>query len=219
MSESRRKFLKAGLMSALFAAVSGRKVLGQSWKARDGNPGNNPPAQSDPLFSYSEATFKSYLNSIFQMQTFNGVFAMTLQEIESMPAPKGGECFTLLFRGGSLPQPQNEYMFSHGALGTFQMFVVPTDADQSGAQGYLATVNRLSQADFANLSAPTRIAGGSRSRTSTGSATTTNSTTTNAATTMQAPAITNGNQSSGYYDVFPRDGQKKDASEKIVLDQ
>jgi len=38
MSDSRRKFLKAGLLAALFAAVPLKNVLGQSWKDKDGNP-------------------------------------------------------------------------------------------------------------------------------------------------------------------------------------
>jgi hypothetical protein len=32
-------------------------------------------------------------------------------------------------------------------LGTFQLFLVPAGSDDNGAQGYLATINRLSYAD------------------------------------------------------------------------
>lgn len=143
-------------MAALFAAVPYRHVFGQSFKERDGNPGETPVTQTDPLGNYSKAAFTSYLNSIFQLQTSFGIVTATLTKIDDMPAPKGGECFTLLFRGGSRALPQDTYMITHPALGTFALLLVPAGSDANGAQGYLATLNRLSLADFANLSAPSR---------------------------------------------------------------
>jgi len=156
VSSSRRKFLRTGLLAALFAAVPFKQTFGQSWKDRDGNPGETPPAQSDPLGNYSKATFTSYLNSIFQLQTVAGIVAVTLTQVDDMPAPKGGECFALLFRGGSRALPQNTYTITHPSLGTFALLLVPSGSNQNGAQGYLATINRLSAADFANMSAPSR---------------------------------------------------------------
>ena len=156
MSNSRRKFLRTGLLAALFAAVPLKQVLGQSFKERDGNPGETPVTQSDPLGNYSKASFTSYLNSIFQLQTSIGIVAVTLTRVDDMPAPKGGECFTLQFRGGSRALRQGTYMITHPSLGTFALLLVPSGSDQNGAQGYLATLNRLSAADFANLSAPSR---------------------------------------------------------------
>lgn len=158
MSNSRRIFLRTGLMAALFAAVPFKHVFGQSFKERDGNPGETPITQTDPLGNYSKAAFTSYLNSIFQLQTSFGIVAATLTKIDDMPAPKGGECFTLLFRGGSRALPQATYIITHPALGTFALLLVPAGTDANGAQGYLATLNRLSPADFANLSAPSRPA-------------------------------------------------------------
>jgi hypothetical protein len=162
MTSSRRKFLRTGLLATLFAAVPLKSVLAQSWKQNDGNPINTPPVQTDPLFNYSEATFKSYLNSVFQMHTAGGIVAVTLAEVNSMPAAKGGECFTLLFRGGARAQNQDTYMMVHGSLGTFELFLVPTGTNQNGAQGYLATINRLSAVDFANMTAPSRVAAPSK---------------------------------------------------------
>jgi hypothetical protein len=158
LSNSRRTFLRTGLLAALFAAVPLKHVLGQSFKERDGNPGETPVTQSDPLGNYSKASFISYLNSVFQLQTSIGIVAVTLTKVDDMPAPKGGECFTLQFRGGSRALPQATYMITHPALGTFALLLVPSGPDQNGAQGYLATLNRLSPADFANLSAPSRAA-------------------------------------------------------------
>ena len=156
MSTSRRKFLRTGLLATLFAAVPLKHVLGQGWKDRDGNPGETPVTQFDPLGNYSKATFTSYLNSIFQLQTFAGVVEVTLLQVGDMAAPKGGECFSLLFRGGSRSFSQDTYTLVHPALGTFRLLLVPVATDQNGAQGYLATINRLSAADFANMSAPSR---------------------------------------------------------------
>ena len=151
MSSSRRKFLKAGMLAALFAAVPLKNVLSQSWKSRDGNPneGYTPGVQNnDPLASYTKAAFVSYLNSIFLLRTGFSVIEVTLLNVGDMPAPKGGECFSLLFRGGGGPAlSQNTYTVDHPSLGTFQLFLVPVGSDDNGAQGYLATINRLSYAD------------------------------------------------------------------------
>lgn len=159
MSNSRRTFLKIGTLATLFAAVPFKSVFGQGWKDRDGNPANNPPAQTDPLANYSKATFKTYLNSIFQLHTINGIVEVTLLQVGDMPSSKGGECFTLLFRGGARPQRQDTYTMVHAALGTFQLMLVPSGTDQNGSQGYLATINRLSYADAALMSVPTKQAG------------------------------------------------------------
>jgi hypothetical protein len=158
LSNSRRTFLSTGLLAALFAAVPFKHVLGQTFKERDGNPGETPITQSDPLGNYSKAAFTSYLNSIFQLQTSFGIVAVTLTKVDDMPSAKGGECFTLQFRGGSRALPQDTYMITHPSLGTFALLLVPSGSDQNGAQSYLATLNRLSPADFANLSAPSRTA-------------------------------------------------------------
>lgn len=156
MSTSRRKFLRTGLIATLFAAVPLKSILGQSWKDRDGNPGETPITQSDILGNYSKATFTSYLNSIFQLQTSLGIVDVTLTSVDDMPSPKGGECFALLFRGGSVALSQNTYTVRHASLGTFALLLVPTGSDQNGAQGYLATINRISKADFATLTAPSK---------------------------------------------------------------
>lgn len=159
MSTSRRKFLGTGLLAAIFAAVPLKNALSQSWKDRDGNPANNPPTQADPLANYSKATFKSYLNSIFQLQTFAGIVPVTLLEVGDLPSAKGGECFSLLFRGGSRTFGQETYTLVHPSLGTFRLLLVPTGTDENGAQGYLATINRLSFSDAVNSAAPTKRSG------------------------------------------------------------
>jgi len=147
MSDSRRKFLKAGMLAALFAAVPLKNVLGQSWTDQSGNPGAGSQGQNDPLANYTKATFISYLNSVFQLHTVSGIVAVTLLKVDDMTPPKGGECFSLLFRGGSRGFGQDTYTIDHAALGTFKLLLVPVGADDNGAQGYLATINRLTYVD------------------------------------------------------------------------
>ena len=158
MPNSRRKFLKAGVLAAVFAAFPLKTALGQDWKNRDGNPGDgtSPALQNnDPLASYTKAAFLSYLNSVFQLDTGFNVVAVTLLKVDDMPAPKGGECFSLLFRGGSRALRQDTYTLVHPSLGSFKLLLVPAGTDEYGVPGYLATINRLSYRD-ALIPAPTR---------------------------------------------------------------
>ena len=158
MPNSRRKFLKAGVLAAAFAAFPLKTTLGQDWKNRDGNPGDgsNPSLQNkDPLATYTKAAFVSYLNSVFQLSNGFSVIEVTLLKVDDMPAPKGGECFSLLFRGGSRALRQDTYTLIHPSLGSFQLLLVPAGTDEYGVPGYLATINRLSYRD-ALIPAPTR---------------------------------------------------------------
>jgi hypothetical protein len=141
MSKSRRTFVKAGLMTALFVATPLKSVLGKSFKDLAGAI----PLfdEDDPLANYTKSTFVSYLNSVFQIQTASGNVAVTLTSVDDKPAPQGGECFSLLFVGGSEARSQNTYVVSHPALGTFNLFLVPAGSDENGAQKSVATLNRL----------------------------------------------------------------------------
>jgi hypothetical protein len=187
MPNSRRKFLKAGVLAALFAAAPLKNVLGQSWKDRDGNPGNNPETQNDPLANYTKATFLSYLNSVFELHTTTGIVGVTLLRVDDMAASKGGECFALLFRGGSRELRQDSYTLVHPSLGTFQLLLVPVGTDEVGAQGYLATINRLSYSDALANPAP---AGGASASKGSGSAQPSTTPTPTPTPTPRSPAIT-----------------------------
>ena len=146
MSISRRKFLRAGTLVALAAAVP-ISIFSQSRKERDGNPGDQG-VPNDPLAFYSSAAFASYLNSIFQVSTGYSTVEVALTRVANLPtggaaAPAGGECFSLLFVGGSKGLEQGTYRMDHASLGSFLLFLVPTGADDNGAQTYLATINRI----------------------------------------------------------------------------
>lgn len=155
MSTSRRKFLKAGMLAAVFAAGPIKIVTGHTWKDREGNP-DDPQLAPDTLGNYSKATFSSYLNSVFQIHTVSGIVEATLTEVHDMPSSNGGESFSLLFRGGRQPLRQDTYQIDHAALGTFPLLLVPAAADANGAQGFVATFNRLSYAEVLQNPAPRR---------------------------------------------------------------
>jgi hypothetical protein len=135
------------MLAALFAAVPLKNVTGQTWIDRGDDPTDDQGGQNDPLANYTKATFISYLNSVFQLHTVSGVVAVTLLNVDDMAPPKGGECFSLLFRGGGSALRQDTYTIDHAALGTFKLLLVPVGTDDNGAQGYLATINRLSYSD------------------------------------------------------------------------
>jgi hypothetical protein len=143
MSNSRRKFLKAGLLTALFTAVPLKNTLGRSWRNRGEDQASTPAQQNDVLATYSKATFTYYLRSIFELQTNAGTVEVTLTKVEDMPAAKGGECFSLLFRADRRRLSQDTYTLVHPALGEFQLLLVPAGADKHGTWSYLATINRL----------------------------------------------------------------------------
>jgi hypothetical protein len=147
MSISRRKFLKVGTLVALSAAIP-VSVFGQNRKDGDGNPVDQQPIQLDPLAHYTRSAFSSYVNSIFQIYTGYSVVEVALAEVDDlMPAgstpANGRECFSLLFRGGSVALPQNTYRIDHPSLGSFKLFLVPGSPDDVGAQSYVAIINRL----------------------------------------------------------------------------
>ena len=142
MTKSRRQFLQTGTLAAMFAAVPLKASAKHNSNGRAGFLGllDDP---DDPLAYYSKATFVSYVNSTFQIQAASGAVDATLVSVSDMPAPTGGECFALLFVGGSTALQQNTYSVVHSALGTFQLFLVPAGADSNGAQQCRATINRL----------------------------------------------------------------------------
>jgi hypothetical protein len=149
MSITRRKFLKAGTLFALSAAIPLNATGQQIPKGNDGNPiDQSKDIAADPLSHYTRSAFSSYLNSIFRLYTGYSFVDVALVEVKDlMPwaakAQTGAECFSLVFRGGSTALPQNTYMIEHPSLGTFQLFLVPGGADENGGQSYVAIVNRL----------------------------------------------------------------------------
>lgn len=155
MTVSRRKFLRAGTMLTLSAALPlslTSLAVAQKRKALPIGP-DRPAvplaAQQNPLYHFTRDTFTPYVNSIF---TVNAVpwAEIVLVEVKETPlvVAKGstriptGECFTLVFRGPNRTRfRQDTYTFDHPALGKFEMFITPTDRP-SKQQYYTAVINR-----------------------------------------------------------------------------
>jgi len=168
MSISRRRFLRAGSVAALAAAVPLKRtpsVAGQGIrKDQDGNPSDVLPASivNSPLSYYTKDAFSAYLNSTFLVQAVGlGTIEVTLTQISDtasagVASQTGQECFSLLFESSnSSALPQGTYGVEHAALGSFALFLVPGGADANGGQSYVAIVNRLADSP-ALLAAPAR---------------------------------------------------------------
>ncbi len=162
MSITRRRFLKAGTLVALAAAIPLKAAGQQPRKGNDGNPiDQSKDVVPDPLSNYGKSAFSSYLNSIFRLYTGYSTIDVALVEVKDLApgaatAQTGGECFSLLFRGGNVALPQNTYMIEHPSLGTFPLFLVPGTPDDNGAQSFVAIINRLPYTE-AQRPAPARL--------------------------------------------------------------
>ena len=184
MSISRRRFLRAGSVAALAAAVplkGAPSADGQGIrKDRDGNPSDLLPDSivESPLSYYTKAAFSAYLNSTFLVRAAAlGTIEVTLTQVRdtatgSVASRTGGECFSLLFQSSnSWALRQGTYGIEHAALGSFALFLVPGGADADGGQSYVAIVNRLADSP-ALLAPPARSVKTSTSPSSNGNVTT-----------------------------------------------
>lgn len=148
MSISRRKFIRVGTIAAIAAGISIRPSMIPL--AQDVVDKAGGSTVTDPLANYTQSTFAQYVNSIFRLRGFTTVDVTLVKVEDTLPAKVsragGRESFALFFRGGSIKLPQDTYIVEHAALGTFRLFLVPSDADENGAQGYVAIINRLAYA-------------------------------------------------------------------------
>jgi hypothetical protein len=156
MSVSRRKFLQAGSLSALFAGLH-LKFAGfvYAWpgdttkagtRARTARAGN-----ADPLLVFTAATFADQLNTAFQFQhSASGTVTTKLIEVtDPRPASSvgsaekdGPQCYSLLFRGSrSQLLAQNNYTIRHDALGTFNLLTTPVVSKDQKAFYYEAIIS------------------------------------------------------------------------------
>ena len=151
MSISRRVFIKSGTLAAMLAGISLQPTLRALAQGQIATV-------ADPLSNYTQTTFEQYLNSVFTLRRFVSV-EVVLEKVEDTLSPKvsrdgGRESFTLHFRGGNRALPQDTYMVDHPALGTFALFLVPSGADENGAQSYVAVINRLAYTGTGNTASP-----------------------------------------------------------------
>jgi hypothetical protein len=131
MSFSRRKFLRAGVVSALLAGLelNPAKLVFAQQKRLPGAGGFVVPyeAKTEPMFYFTHETFVPYLNSAFRLSRGKGLaFDATLIEVFDLQAKSQAKARA----------------FSHAALGRFSLFVVP-GAPSANGMTYTAVINRI----------------------------------------------------------------------------
>ena len=136
MPHSRRTFLRDGLCSLLsvgFLIAASRATFGQDQKTPTTQAEMPIEAQQDPVFRFTEETFKPYVNGIFTAPNARGE-KVELRLIEIVgykpPAKKvtgrsiPTKSFTLIFKTGEeLPPFTSIHTISHPALGNFDLFL------------------------------------------------------------------------------------------------
>ena len=136
MPQSRRTFLRDGLCSLLSVGLlmaSSRAAFGQNQKPPATQAGMPIEAQQDPVFSFTEQTFKPYVNGIFTAPNARGEkIELRLIEIVTYKAPAKKvttssapvKSFTLIFKTrDELPPFTSIHTISHPALGEFDLFL------------------------------------------------------------------------------------------------
>ena len=94
----------------------------------------------------TEATFKPLIGSVFLIRTPNSTLIpviLTAVKESVTGTPPVADTFILSFRSLPLgsPLPQGTYVFRHGALGSFSLFIVPSGPGKP--RSYSAVFNHL----------------------------------------------------------------------------
>lgn len=137
---SRRGFVRGvGLLIAGgWLGVAGRSV----------RSGDVAADAAPPVHALGQAAFAVYVGDSFRVAgpTAAPLDMQLVDVADRRPRADwhhGGESFALVFRGsGDRALPQETYQFSHPALGTFPLFIVPGLAG-SGGVNHEAMINRL----------------------------------------------------------------------------
>ncbi len=159
MSFERRRFLKSATLAAVSAGMTlgiGRYAFGQKkGKPLDQIIGDQIPikAQQNPLFYFSEATFRPYINGIFQApDSRRKLVSLVLISVNSYKSQGGSmvakskspetRSFALMFKASKpLPPFTSIHKMQHPALGKFDLFLTPGEKD--GKFYYEAIFNHI----------------------------------------------------------------------------
>jgi hypothetical protein len=101
---------------------------------------------TDPLSSFTMATFGELVNTKFRARAKQREAKLTLVQVKDLTPSHAArphqECFSLLFRDGRRkPLQQDTYRMEHPVLGAFDLFLVPM-ADTGGPRDHVAIINR-----------------------------------------------------------------------------
>ena len=141
MAMTRSEFLRSLAVGA-GAALSGLAPLRACETARGTSFGQEKDDSMTETFS--RATFAQHLDSGFRIldRSSPTVVEAKLVEVSEVPSSGKTEQFSLLFKGPKEPLlSQKTYVFEHARMGTFDLFIVPIAADDTGTS-YEAVFNR-----------------------------------------------------------------------------
>jgi hypothetical protein len=155
----RRTFLRDAFKSTLSVGLllaASRAGFGQTRSGVRLPPPNNPldiplEAQKDPVFRFVEATFRPYLNGIFQAPNARGeMIELRLIKIGKhaqvnrlTKLARTSDSFSLIFEASAeLPPFTSIHKISHPALGNFDLFLSPRKTDD-GERFYEAVINHV----------------------------------------------------------------------------
>src|ERR1051326_2413417 len=106
---------------------------------------------ADAIGSSFKVTIEGSAQPIFvNLTAVNDLPALAQANAASFAVPNHGSAVAptttgfMLFFWSSSPLPQGTHLFQHSSLGSFALFTVPTG---NGQRTYVATVNRLDQAE------------------------------------------------------------------------
>ncbi|MEK6281962.1 MAG: hypothetical protein AABN95_16530 [Acidobacteriota bacterium] len=156
MQLPRRGFLKSGALTAVTAglAISGAQFTFAQGPGRPRGFAIPRQAEESPLFSFTQETFESYLNSIFQAPNARGeMVSLTLVEVRGYKAKRNTRIstrfsqelrsFSLSFTAQErLPQFTSIHRVSHPALGEFDLFLTPHELE-NGTFTYEAVFSQI----------------------------------------------------------------------------
>jgi len=154
MNTSRRRFVRASSFAGLAAAIAAgfpRLALGQLNKAKGPIVQLPREVYSSPLYNLSRMNFYGNIGSVFTFtHPAQGKVGLRLIEVADLHSlygkerPASKECFSLTFQGPlGRALPQGTYSVTQSQLGSFELFIVPTDEQNPRGLNYEANINRL----------------------------------------------------------------------------
>ena len=160
MSHSRRHFLGQAFKATVSAAVllaAARVGLAQKLGQVRTPPPINPldiplEAQKDPVFLFTESTFKPYLGGIFTAPNARGeAIELRLIKVQAnehtnriTKSARTTESFSLTFKAAAeLPPFTSIHTISHPALGSFDLFLSPGKDKDKGELFYEAVITHV----------------------------------------------------------------------------
>jgi hypothetical protein len=157
MPHTRRAFVRDGLCSVIsvaFLLAGSRAGLAQTGQGQGRVSSNTPSAipidaQKDPVYFFTQDTFKPYVNGIFQAPNARGeMIDLRLTKVEGHKSSdkltqRQTTGFTLTFKASAeLPPFTSIHTIRHSALGEFDLFLTRHKTEE-GDLFYEAVINHF----------------------------------------------------------------------------